>query len=56
MDEHSGTLDGPGERIALMPNYDRKSMCKFQDEPSNGHKIISGVLREWADEALGSME
>lgn len=56
MNEHSGTLDAPGERIVLMLNYDRKSMCKFQDEPSNGYKIISGVLREWADGALGTME
>jgi hypothetical protein len=54
VDEHSGIMDIPGERIVPMQNYDHRTMCRFQDESSNGYKIISGILHEWADEALES--
>jgi hypothetical protein len=51
VDEDSGIIGFPEERIVPMHGCDHRTICRFEAETSNGYKSILGVLQDWADAA-----
>lgn len=54
VDESSGIMGLPDERIVPMHGCDHKTICRFESETSSGYQSILGVLQGWADVAKES--
>ncbi|KAH0536065.1 hypothetical protein FGG08_007031 [Glutinoglossum americanum] len=51
VDNNSGIMDIPKERIVYMDGCDHRSICRFNDKTSNGYRTVLGVLKPWVKEA-----
>ncbi|KAH0562180.1 hypothetical protein GP486_003124 [Trichoglossum hirsutum] len=51
VDDNSGVVGIPKERIVHMDGCDHRNICRFSDKTSNGYQTVLGVLKPWAKDA-----
>lgn len=50
VDDTSGIMNIPNERIVPMHGCDHRSICRFASKHSESYKRVSNVLQDWVDE------
>lgn len=49
VDDTSGIMNIPSERIVPMPGCDHRSICRFSGHHSESYKRVSNVLQDWIE-------
>ena len=50
VDDTSGIMNIPNERIVPMQGCDHRSICRFSGKQSESYKRVFNVLHDWVDE------
>jgi protein SERAC1 len=50
VDDTSGIMNIPNERIVPMQGCDHRNICRFSSKHSESYKRVSNVLQDWINE------